>query len=90
MPKIKLLEVPENITLQTWSEQVTYEEEGATKEKTVEHKKNTNEVALILLKVPQQEIEEEVKVEAEPAQGDESGEPPAPKTKIIKKMVDMD
>jgi len=51
--KIKLVEVPEGVYEIDTKETKTIEEEnGEKREETVIHKRNTNEKALILLKVP--------------------------------------
>lgn len=64
----------------------------------MEHKRNTNEAALILITVPQVEEEEEIKVEVTGGKADEEkkeGEEVDPtakktKTKKVTKMVDVD
>ena len=49
----------------------------------VERKKNTDEMGVIVIKVPQVEEEEEVKLEVTDMDGEE-------KTEIVKKLVDED
>jgi hypothetical protein len=53
--KIALIDIPEGIYPEDYTEvkKIPAEEEGGEeKEETVEHKKNTEEMAVILLKVP--------------------------------------
>lgn len=57
-------------------------EEQAMQEVEVKREKNTDEKAVILIKVPQVEEEEEINVEVSGGEGT--------KTEIIKKMVDED
>lgn len=78
--KIRLVEVPDHLVLQDCTETVTVEKDGVKVEEKVEKKRNTNERALLLVKVPQFEDEEEVKVDGEDG----------PKVEIVKKMVDED
>lgn len=66
--------------MQDCTETVTVEKDGVKVEEKVEKKRNTNERALLLVKVPQFEDEEEVKVDGEDG----------PKVEIVKKMVDED
>ena len=53
MSKLKLVEVPEGVyELETTEVKTVTNENGEEHEETVVHKRNTNEKALILLKVP--------------------------------------
>ena len=54
----------------------TEQEDGSTKEEKVEHKKNINEQALILITVPQVEEEEEIKVEVTGSKEEKTGDDP--------------
>lgn len=83
--KITLVDIPEGVCTEDYTETIKKppaEEGGEEIEEKVEHKKNTDEKAVIVLKVPQVEEEEEIQLEV--ADGEE------PKTEIIKKIVDED
>lgn len=85
-PKVVLVDLPEGINVDDWSETVKKppaEEGGQEVEEVIEHKKNTNEQAVIILKVPQVEEEQEVPAEV-------TGEDGEQKTETIKKLVDED
>jgi uncharacterized membrane protein len=58
--KVKLVEIPEDVILETIHETVEVERDGQKFEEKVERKRNTNEKGVILLKVNQHEEEVEV------------------------------
>jgi hypothetical protein len=95
--KIRLMPFPDDVFETDYTENVkTEQEDGTFVSSVVDHKKNTNEVGLILITVPQVEEEEEIKVEVtggkeEPKEGEEV-DPTAKKTKTKKvtRMVDVD
>lgn len=58
-------------------------QEPQMQEVEVKHEKNTDEKAVIILKVPQVEEEEEITIEVNEESGDK-------KTQIVKKLVDED
>lgn len=83
--KIALIDIPEGIYTENYTEVIKKppaEEGGEEIEEKIEHTKNTEEMAVIVLKVPQVEEEEEIILPA--AEGEE------PKTEIVKKIVDED
>ena len=94
MSKIKFIEIPEGIVPFGYKEKVTVEKDGAQAEEEQEVKQNTNENAVLILKVPKVEEEYEVKIEItkeEMAQAiKDGGQVPEPKTEIKTKLVDTD
>lgn len=74
--KLVLIEIPQGVNYFDWTEKP---EEG----EPIEHKKNTDEKAVIIVKVPQVEEEEEIKLEVTDGDGE-------PKTEIIRRLVDED
>ena len=84
--KIVLIDIPEGVYTEDYTETIKKppaEEGGEEIEEQVERKKNTDEKAVILIKVPQIEEEEEINLEVTDAEG-------AAKTEVIKRMVDED
>ena len=75
--KLVLIDIPQGVNYFDWTEQPA--EEGG---EPIEHKRNTDEKAVIIMKVPQDEEEEEIKLEV--TDGEEQ------KTEIIRKLVDVD
>lgn len=63
----------------------TEQEDGSIKEEKVEHKKNINEQALILITVPQVEEEEEIKVEVTGSKDDEKKDEDPTEDEPVKK-----
>ena len=74
--KIRLVPCPEDLVTEDYTEKVTVEENGETKEITKSHKKNTNETALILMSIPQIEEEEEIKIEVTGKEGEGENKEP--------------
>lgn len=86
MGKIALIDIPEGIYTEDFTETIKKppaEEGGEEIVETFERKKNTDEMAVLVLKVPQVEEEEEIKLEVTDGDGE-------PKTEIIKRLVDED
>ena len=73
--KVKLIEMPEGLYHEDTVEIITKENEDGTKtEEKVEHKQNTEEAAVIVLRVPQIEKEEEIQIQVS-GKENEDGEP---------------
>lgn len=77
--RIVLLPMPEDLYHEDYEEVIMHEnEDGTEREEKLSYKKNTNECALVVLKVPQYEQQEEIPIEV--TKGDEaSAEAPADK-----------
>lgn len=84
--KIALIDIPEGVYTEDYTETVKQppaEEGGEEIEEQVQRTKNTDEKAVIVMKVPQVEEEEEINLEVTDGDGNA-------KTEIIKRMVDED
>lgn len=87
--KVKLIDMPEGLYHEDTVETVTKENEDGTKtEEKVEHKQNTDETAVIVIRVPQIEKEEEIQIQVS-GRENEDGEPEM-KTEMVKRFVDED
>ena len=80
--KLVLIDIPQGVDYFDWTEEFE-QVEGEEPKEPIEHKRNTDEKAVILIKVPQIEEEEEVKLEVTDGDGQE-------KTEIIRRLVDED
>lgn len=80
--KLVLIDIPQGVDYFDWTEEFE-QVEGEEPKEPIEHKRNTDEKAVILIKVPQIEEEEEVKLEVTDGDGQE-------KTEIIRRFVDED
>lgn len=81
--------MPEGLWHEDYTETVTKENEDGTKtEEKVEHKQNTDEAAVIVIRVPQIEKEEEIQIQVS-GKENEDGEPEM-KTELVKRFVEED